>query len=418
MYMDVKERFWWNNLKRDIAEYIAKCDVCNRVKAEHQKPAGLLQPLPVPEWKWEQIGMDFITGLPRTKSGYDSIWVIVDRLTKVAHFVPVKTTNTSAKLAEIYMKRIVCLHGVPKSMVSDRGTQFTSHFWRQLHESLGTRLEFSTAFHPQTDGQTEIVNQILEDMLRACALDYKSSWDDNLAYAKFSYNNSYQSSIEMAPFEALYGKKCTTPLLWSGVGERSLFGPDIIQEAEEKVSLIKDRLKIAQSRQKSYADSKRREVTYEVGDRAYLRVSPLRGVKRFGIKGKLAPRFIGPYKILSRKGEVAYELELPEVLSAVHNVFHVSQLKKCHPEMAETPLRDTVPLEEAQLESDLTYEEKPIKILETADRVTRTKTIKFCKVQWNHHTEEEATWEREDDLREDHPHLFASQSECQGRDST
>jgi hypothetical protein len=206
-------------------------------------------------------------------------------------------------------------------------------------------------------------------------------------------------------------------LLWSGVGERSLFEPDIIKDVEEKVRLIRDRLKIAQSRQKSYADSKHREVTYEVGDRAYLRVPPLRGVKRFGVKGKLAPRFVGPFKVLARKGEVAYELELPESLSAVHNVFHVSQLKKCHPEMADTPLRDTIPLEEVQLESDLTYEEKPIKILETSERVTRTKTIKFCKVQWSHHTEEEATWEREDELREDHPHLFASQPESRGRDS-
>ncbi|XP_071683404.1 uncharacterized protein [Lolium perenne] len=245
MYMGLKERFWWNNMKRDIAEYIAKCDVCSRVKAEHQKPAGLLQPLKVPEWKWDQIGMDFITGLPRTKSGYDSIWVIVDRLTKVAHFMPMKTTYTSAKLADIYMKRIVCLHGVPNSIVSDRGTQFTSHFWKQLHEFLGTRLEFSTAFHPQTDGQTERVNQILEDMLRACVIDYGTSWDDSLPYAEFSYNNSYQASIEMSPFEALYGRKCTTPLLWSGVGERSFFGPDIIQEAEEKVRLIMDRLKVA-----------------------------------------------------------------------------------------------------------------------------------------------------------------------------
>jgi hypothetical protein len=175
MYMNLKGRFWWSNMKRDVAEYIALCDICNRVKAEHQKPAGLLQPLPIPEWKWDNVGMDFITGLPRTKSGYDSIWVVVDRLTKVAHFIPVKTTYTSARLAKIYMNRIVCLHGVPKSIVSDRGTQFTSHFWRQLHESLGTRLEFSTAFHPQTDGQTERVNQILEDMLRACALDYRSS---------------------------------------------------------------------------------------------------------------------------------------------------------------------------------------------------------------------------------------------------
>ena len=185
MYLDLKESFWWTGMKKDIAEYVAVCDVCQRVKAEHQKPAGLLQPLPIPEWKWEKLGMDFITGLPRTRSGYDSIWVVVDRLTKVAHFIPVKTTYTSAKLAKIYMTRIVCLHGVPRKIVSDRGTQFTSKFWKQLHETLGTRLEFSTAFHPQTDGQTERVNQILEDMLRACELDYGSSWDDNLAYVEF-----------------------------------------------------------------------------------------------------------------------------------------------------------------------------------------------------------------------------------------
>jgi hypothetical protein len=280
----VKGRFWLSNMKQDIIEYFALCDVCNRVKAEHQKPAGLLQPLPIPEWKWDNAGMDFITGFPRTRSGYDSIWVVVDRLTKVAHFIPVKTTYTSARLAKIYMNRIVCLHGVPKSIVSDRGTQFTSHFWCQLHEPLGTRLEFSPSFHPQTDGQTERVNQILEDMLRACALDYGSSWDENLRYVEFSYNNSHEASIQMAPFEALYGRKCTTPLLWSGVGEQSLFGPDINKDAEEKVRLIRDRLKIAQSRQKSYADSKRREVTYEVGDRAYLRVSPLHGVKRLESK--------------------------------------------------------------------------------------------------------------------------------------
>jgi hypothetical protein len=182
--------------------------------------------------------------------------------------------------------------------------------------------------------------------------------------------------------------------------------------------LIKDRLKIAQSRQKRYADNKCRHVTYEVGDRAYLRISPLQGVKRFGIKGKLAPRFIGPFKVLSCKGEVDYELELPEILSAIHNVFHVSQLKKCHPEMSNTPLNDTVPLEEVQLESDLTYEEKPLKILETTERNTRTKTIKFCKVQSSHHTEEEATWERKENLREDHPHLFASHSEARGRASS
>ena len=207
-------------------------------------------------------------------------------------------------------------------------------------------------------------------------------------------------------------------MLWDEVGDRQLFGPDLIKESEQKVRLIRDRLKVAQSRQKSYADSKRKETVHEVGDRVYLRVSPLRGVKRFGVKGKLAPRFIGPYRVLERMGEVAYKLELPEGLSEVHDVFHVSQLKKCHAEMAEIPLRDTVPLEAIQLESDLTYEEKPVKILEYASRVTRSKVIKFCKVQWSHHTEDEATWEREEDLRKNHSHLFSSQPESRGRDSS
>ena len=207
-------------------------------------------------------------------------------------------------------------------------------------------------------------------------------------------------------------------MMWVEVRDRQLFGPDLIKESEEKVKLIRDRLKVAQSRQKSYADSKRKEVAYEIGDRAYLRVSPLRGVKRFGVKGKLASRFVGPHRVLERMGEGAYKLELPEGLSGVHDVFHVSQLKKCHAEMADIPLRDTVPLEAIQLDSDLTYEEKPVKILEFASRVTRSKVIKFCKVQWTRHTEEEATWEREEDLRKDHPHIFSSQPEYRGRDSS
>lgn len=255
-------------------------------------------------------------------------------------------------------------------------------------------------------------------MPRSCALDYGSSWDENLPYGEFSYNSSYQSSLMMAPFEALYGRRCMTPLLWDKVGDRQLFGPDLIKEFEQKVKLIRDRLKVAQSQQKSYADSKRKETVYEVGDRVYLRVSPLRGTKRFGVKEKLAPQFVGPYRVLERMGEVAYKLELPEGLLGVHDVFHVSQLKKCHAEMADIPLRDTVPLEAIRLDSDLTYEEKPVKILEYASRVTRSKVIKFCKVQWSHHMEDEATWEREEDLLKDHPHIFSSQPESRGRDSS
>jgi IS30 family transposase len=175
------------------------------VKAEHHRPAGLLHPLKIPEWKWEEIGMDFIVGLPRTSTGYDSIWVIMDRLTKVAHFILVKTTYSRARLAELYMAWIVSLHGVPKKIVSDRGSQFTSWFWQKLHECLDTRFNFISAYHPQTDGQTERTNQVLEDMLRACALKHGGSWDKSLPYAKFSYINSYQASLKMSPFEALLG---------------------------------------------------------------------------------------------------------------------------------------------------------------------------------------------------------------------
>jgi hypothetical protein len=205
MYHDLMATYWWYGMKRDIAEYVALCNTCQRVKAEHQWPAGLLQPLQVPEWKWEEIDMDFIVGLPRTQSGYDSIWVIVDQQTKVAHFIPVKTTYSGQQLAELYMSRIVCLHGVPKKIVSDGGMQFTSRFWERLHEALDTQLHFRSAYHPQTDGQTEGVNEILEDILRACALQYGRSWDKSLPYAEFSYNNSYQESLKMAPFEMLYG---------------------------------------------------------------------------------------------------------------------------------------------------------------------------------------------------------------------
>jgi transposase InsO family protein len=231
-----------------VATHVALCDACQRVKAKHQRPAGLLQPLKVPEWKWEEIGMDFIVGLPRTRDGYDLIWVIVERLIKVAHFIPMKTTYSGAQLAELYMSRIVCLHGVPKKIVSDRGTQFTSRVWKRLHESMDIKLNFSLAYHPQTDGQTEITNQVLEDMLRACALKHGRSWDKSLPYAEFSYNNSYEASLKMAPLEALYGRKCRTPLYSNRTRESQVFGPEIIQEAEKQVQIVRENLKTAQSR--------------------------------------------------------------------------------------------------------------------------------------------------------------------------
>jgi hypothetical protein len=351
----------------------------------------------VPEWKWEEIDMDFIVGLSRTQSGYDSIWVIVDRLTKVAHFIPVKTTYSGPQLAELYMSRIVCLHGVPKKIVSDRGTQFTLKFWERLHETLDTQLHFSSAYHPvtdgqtkrvnqqfrfssayhpQTDGQTEIVNQIIEDMLRTCALQYGRSWDKNLSYAEFSNNNRYQESLKMAPFEILYGHRCRTPLFWSEAGERKVFGPSILQEAEKQVRMVRENLRVAQSRQKSYVDHRRRELSFEVGDFVYLKVSPMRGLCCFMVRGKLALRFIGPFKILEKRGEVAYQLELSSQLSIVHDVFHVSQLKKC----LRVP-EEQLPMEDLDAKEDLSYQEYSVKILEILERVTQNKKIRMCKVQ-------------------------------------
>jgi hypothetical protein len=386
MYKDLKKRFWWYGKKREIAEYVARCDSCQRIKSEHQRPAGLLQPLQIPQWKWDEIGMDFIVGVPCTRAGYDSIWVVVDRLIKAAHFIPVKTTYNSVVLAELYMSQIVCLHGIPKKIISDRGTQFTSHFWQQLHEALGTHLKFSSAYHPQTDGQTEKTNQILEDMLRACALQDKLGWDKRLLYAEFSYNNSYQASLKMPPFEALYGRNCQTPLHWDQPGERQVFDPEFFLEAEENIRMVRKNLKAAQSRQRSYADTRRRELSFQVGDYVYLKVSPIRGTKSFEV------------------GDYAYQLSLPENLSMVHDVFHVSQLNNC----LRIP-EEQLPMEDLQVQEDLTYIEKPTQILETADRVTRRNTIRMCKIKWGHHSEEEATWEREDDLRAKYPELFASQ---------
>ncbi|WVZ59005.1 hypothetical protein U9M48_009215 [Paspalum notatum var. saurae] len=321
MYQDLKQKFWWTHMKWEIAKYVSECDICQRVKADHLKPTGMLQPLALPAWKWEDIHMDFIVGLPRTQNGYDSIWVIIDRFTKSAHFIPVKNRYNAQNYAEIYISRIISLHGVPRTITSDRGS-----FCKPLLALLRFTVRRN---HPQTSSQVERVNQILEDILRACALTYSTKWDECLPLAEFAYNNSSQKSLEMAPFEALYGRRCRTPLNWSEPGERVTFGPDLVTQAEEQVKLIHSNLKRAQSRQKSYSDKRRRPLVFEVDDQVYLRVSPMKEVHHFGVKGKLAPRYVGPFKITEQCGPIAYRLELPPHLAAVHDVFHASQFKKC-----------------------------------------------------------------------------------------
>ncbi|TYK01903.1 putative gag-pol polyprotein [Cucumis melo var. makuwa] len=369
MYQDLKRVYWWRNMKREVAELVSKCLVCQQVKAPRQKPAV--------------------------------IWVVVDMLTKSAHFVSGKSTYTASKWAQLYMSEIVRLHGVPVSIVSDRDARFTFKFWKGLQTAMGMRLDFSTAFHPQTDGQTERLNQVLEDMLRACALEFPGSWDSHLHLMEFAYNNSFQATIDMAPFEALYGKCCRSPVCWGEVGEQRLMGSELVRSTNNAIQKIRSRMLTAQSRQKSYVDVRRKDLEFDVGDKVFLKVAPMKGVLRFERRGKLSPRFVGPLEILERIGPVTYRLALPPSLSAVHDVFHVSMLRKYVPDPSHV-----VDYEPLEIDENLSYAKRPVEVLAREVKMLRNREIPLVKVLWRNHRVEEATWEREDDMRSRYPELF------------
>ncbi|GJZ48996.1 putative reverse transcriptase domain-containing protein [Tanacetum coccineum] len=313
MYYDLKDMYWWSGMKKDIALYVSKCMTCLKIKAKHQRSSDLLQQPEIPEWKWERIAIDFVTKLPRTSSRHDAIWVI---------------------------------------------------------EELGTRLDMSMAYHLQIDGQSERIIQTLEDMLRACVMDFEGSWDIHLPLVKFSYNNNYHSSVRYAPFEALYGRKCRSPILWA---------------------------------EKSYADKRRKPSEFRVGDHVLLKVSPRKGVVRFGKKGKLATRFVGPFEITERIGLIAYRLRLPQELNDVHDTFYVSNLKKC---LADQTIH--VPLEEIQVDSKLNFVEEPVEILEREFKKLKRSRILIVKVRWNLKRGPEITWVCEDQMKLKYPHLFSA----------
>ncbi|GJZ21906.1 putative reverse transcriptase domain-containing protein [Tanacetum coccineum] len=355
MYHDLRDMYWWLGMKRDISTYVSKCWTCSNVKAEHQRPSGLLQQPEIPEWKWDKITMDFITKLPRSKNGHDTIWVIVDRLTKSTLFLAIREDYSTETLAKIYINEIFGQHGVPMSIISDRDGRFTSRCWQSVQKALGMRLDMSTPYHPQTDSQSERTIQTLEDMLRACVIDFGGSWDVHLPLVEFSYNNSYHSSIRCAPFEALYGRKCRSLVLWAEIGENaaesvrdaigcgyclasssgwtkslvlwaeiresSLTELELVQETIDKVVLVKEKPKMERDRQKSYVDYRRKPLEFEVGDRVLLKVMPWKGLVHFRKKGKLALRYVGPFEILERIGRVAYRLRIHEELNSVHDTF-------------------------------------------------------------------------------------------------
>jgi hypothetical protein len=266
---------------------------------------------------------------------------------------------------------------------------------------MGTQLRFSTAFHPQTDGQSERTIQTLEDMLRACVLDFTNEWERYLPLVEFSYNNSYHTSIGMAPYEALYGRPCRSPICWNDVGERVFLGPQNVQDCAEKVAMIRKILLSAQDRQKGYADKRRKELSFEIGDHVFLKISPSKGIMRFGIKGKLSPRYIGPFEILERIGAVAYKLALPPSYAGIHDVFHVSMLKKYVHDPTHVIRHEGI---EVQLDASMI--EKPLKILDRKEQILRNKVIPKVLIQWQHHKGPEATWEREDTMRQSYPELF------------
>ncbi|GKB79317.1 putative reverse transcriptase domain-containing protein [Tanacetum coccineum] len=341
-------------MKADIATYVRKCLTCAKVKAEHQRPSDLLVQPEIPQWKWDDITMDFVTKLPKSSQGYDTIWVIVDLLTKSALFLPMRETDHMDKLARMYLKEVVTSHGIPVLIIFDCDGRFASNFWRSLQKALGTTLAMSTTYHPETDGQSERTIQTLEDMLCACVIDFRKGWVKYLPLVEFSYNNSYHTNIKAAPFEALYSRKCRLPICWA-----------------------------------------------KVGDKVILKVSTWKGVLHFRKRGKLNPRYVRHFKVLAKGGAIAYKLELPQELSRVHHTFHISNLKKCY---FDKPL--AIPLDGIHIDNKLHFVEEPVEIMDREVKRLKQSRILIVKVWWNSRRGPEFTWEREDQFQKKYPHLF------------
>eukprot|EP00253_Pinus_taeda_P030577 PITA_30577 len=310
--------------------------------------------------------MDFITGLPKTKKNNDSIFVVVDKLSKAAHFIPVQSTYRAAQIAHIFMQNVFKLHGLPKTIISDRDVKFTSTFWKTLFAELGTQLNFSTAYHPQTDGQTERVNQMVEDMLRACVMQQPTRWEDYLHLVEFAYNNGYHTSTQMSPFEVMDGRKCRTPTSWGGPEDKLSLGPEMLKEMEDMVKRAK------------------------------------RSTLQWSGCAKLAPRYCGPLQILARVGPVAYQLALPSHIR-VHNMFHVFVLK----EYVYDP-KHVIRWQEIQVEPEGEVLVEPLSILDRREVQLRKRVITQVKVQWRHFGPDKATWEDEELMRRTYPDLFGS----------
>ena len=397
-FKHLPQQFYWPAMHRSIREYVAACDVCQRAKTASLAPAGLLQPLPVPNQVWEDLSMDFIDGLP-TSDKYTSIMVVVDRLTKAAHLIPLSHPYTSKSVAAKFVENVVKLHGFPKTIVSDRDPIFTSAFWRELWKLSGTKLCMTSAYHPQSDGQTEVINRCVEQFLRCFVHERPKQWSFMLPWAEYWYNTTYHSSIGMSPFKAVYGREAP-PLMGYEQGSSSIQELDEqLAERDELLGDLKRHLETASNQMKQIADKKRRDISFKVGDWVFLRLQPYRQQSIFRrTSQKLSTRYFGPFQILERVGPVSYRLQLPEG-TRVHSVFHVSLLKQRVGD--DTPTSGTLP--PLRISGGLRL--KPERVLKLRTVFVEGGRKQEALVLWAGLPAQDATWEDCSQLRQSFPDL-------------
>jgi hypothetical protein len=398
-YHRVKKDFFWDGLKTDVQRFVAECLVCQQNKVETIKTPGLLQPLSIPSQRWEEASMDFITGLPKSE-GKSVIMVIVDRLTKYAHFFALSHPFKASTVSTAFMETVQKLHGSPKIIVSDRDPIFTGHFWTKLFSCLGTQLAHSSSYHPQSDGQTEIVNKCLEGYLCCFVSDKQAQWFKWLPLAEWWYNTSFHTATKMTPFMALYGYH--PPSITSSLKEKSKVQAveDHIENQQQVLQILKDNLTMAQNRMKQQADQHRSERSFEVGDWVFLRLQPYKqmSLKQAKKDNKLSPKYYGPYKVLQKIGTMAYKLELP-ASSRVHPVFHVSCLKKV--------IGDKIPVQTIlpELDDEGKMILEPEAITDTRIRQLRNRSISEYLIKWRKLPAKDSTWEDESFIQK-HPELL------------
>jgi len=394
----VSSQFYWSGMAQDVKAYVQHCLICQQAKSSTTSPAGLLQPLLIAQQIWEDLAMDFIVGLPPSY-GFSVIMVVIDRLSKYAHFCTLKADYSSKHVAEAFMQSIVKLHGMPKSIVSDRDRVFTCNFWQQLCKLSGTTLAMSTAYHPQSDGQSEALNRCLEMYLRCFTVDEPKGWSKMLSWAEYWYNTAFQTSIGMTPFKAVYGRDPPTLPKY----EQNATEPPSLQEMmlhrDQTLLCLKQNLIKAQTLMKKYADQKRVHVEFKVGELVFVKLQPYRQHSVALRKNqKLGLRYFGPFPVIQRIGPVAYKLSLPPT-AKIHPVFHVSLLKPCKGEHQQPYL--PLPL----LMHELGPVIQPLKVLQSRVILRADQHIPQVLVQWEALDISKATWEDMSTMQREYPHF-------------